>query len=80
MQVYAGKNVRNMPKGCLIDILERKTNFHLRDITQSIEVVLAATEIQFLKEICTSQKMVILQMERLKFKEIREYAKNVKLE
>jgi len=80
MIIYTGKNVSNIPKATLIDIIDRKLPLKVAQITECIKSIVQAKEVLFLKEVVTSSKMLILQLDRTKYNSMRDYAKRLKLE
>lgn len=81
MIIYTGKGVSNIPKATLIDIIDRKhSSLKIAQIAECLKAILQAREVSFLKEIVTSSKMVILQVDRTKFNAMRDYAKYLELE
>jgi hypothetical protein len=49
-------------------------------ISECFKAILGSPSVKFLKEIVTSSKLVVLQMDRTQYTSMREYAKTLELQ
>lgn len=76
---YTGKGVTNMPKATLIDLFNRKLTVKIEQICECIQAILSAPGVGYLREITTMSKMVVLQLNRLQYHQMRDFAHNMPL-
>jgi hypothetical protein len=73
-----GKGVTNIFKVTLLELLYKKLKYDTSDITKYVEMMVNCPQICFLKEVLTSNKTVVLQIDKSKFNEQIEYFKKMK--
>jgi hypothetical protein len=72
-----GKGVTNIFKVTLLELLYKKLKYDTSDISKYVEMMVKCTQICFLKEVLTSNKTVVLQIDKTKFNEQVEYFKKM---
>ena len=74
------KAASNIFKATLIGILDENLSYKVGQIIECIGKILEAKQIAFLKKHVISNKQEVLQMDRTKFNEIKEYFKGKQFE
>lgn len=68
-----GKNVSNIFKATLIEILQSRMKFKDDLIQDYLQKIISAPDLKFLMEIESSQKLKVLRIDRQKYRAARDY-------
>ena len=70
--IYMSKNVSNMFKVTLIELLQQRLQIKNEVIAQYVEKLIKIEKMEFLKVVLSSKKLEVVQIDKSKFKETRD--------
>lgn len=71
--VYMSKNVSNMFKTTLLEMLESRLSFKNEIISESVDRIIRNESLGFLREKESSQRLKVVSMDRQKYRAARQY-------